>query len=678
MTREQAMKELEEINKKLDAERTMDPRGPAGAFSEPVVMGDRPPAAPAEPTTMQSVGEALIPSAASMAGGVAGARAVAPVAAMMPHPALKVGTEVLGAVAGAGLAGAGADLTVQGVKKTLGLPGAPDSIDEALNMSLKRGSDEAMGEVWGQGIGAATSKLLPFRKAVTPESAELFKTQGDRLRAAYESIGGAPLMEETRAIYNPMRWLQPVGSELEDHAVVKRLKAAGVDPEAARKVALGGGMQPSEIDNSTFSKLWGITENTKVSPDLKYDVARSKLMHVASLEDLGTKFADQIPPEKVGQVVSGALQGRFDTLNAARRVAMNAIDDELPDMQMVILQGLKKRMPKDLAGGELVQGLPDAVSFGGVQDARMKLGSMLHDTRLDPTQKAQVGWLIDRLDGATRDSLPAELKGRFQKWTDADREANRGTFDNAFVRGLLQKEPIARKYANTIINNADAESFGKLETALRGAPDGEKIIGQVKGAIGDRFLSAASKDGVLQPAKLHLALGTEAKGYGKHFLNATMGPDYVKNLEGFATSMDTINDAAKRAGHFVGMGRGVLTLAAASNGLRNVYNGQMSSTDALTVAAALFAPTAVSKMLTSRTAGKLLTKAAENVAAGRNPRTTARLAGRALELAGLDTDTVLGGMGILPQEQAASAQQQMNVVQGQAPPMTGGAPTPVM
>jgi len=86
----------------------------------------------------------------------------------------------------------------------------------------------------------------------------------------------------------------------------------------------------------------------------------------------------------------------------------------------------------------------------------------------------------------------------------------------------------------------------------------------------------------------------------------------------------------------------------------------------------------ISKALTSTTHAKILMKVAENVAAGRNPKTTARLAARVLEYADMAPEDWLKGWGVLPQEQEDFARMRQQAMQGQAPPLTGGQPLPTM
>jgi len=439
-------------------------------------------------------------------------------------------------------------------------------------------------------------------------------------------------------------------------------------------------------------------------PDEAYEKARAKLLHYSTLEDLGSRFADQLPPEQMGATVIGALNGRFDNLNGARELAMNTLREKLPVDLKLDISGFKQSLgaPVPLKGGSktglslsglpaaptskrpgagLILNLPDQATFEQINKQRTALASMARDTRIPQAQRDDIKNMVWELDNVTRDALPVRQRGFFRKYTQTDDEMNKAGFDNSFVLGLLRKEENARLYAEKIIKNKDAANFGRLETALKGAPDGPRIIGQVKSSIAERFFEGAvNQHGILDPSQLTAALGTQTKGYGKYFLEATLGPEYVEGLGRYIKAMNTIDDATAKAGNVVRAGATLAGSAFSINSLLRGAPGVAGATVPATIAAAVFSPAVVSKALTHPIASKLLIKTAENVAAGRNPMTTARLAGRVLEMTGVTLESLYPDQVITPKQQAAATVQRgvvgAGVPTGQPLPATGGAMVP--
>ena len=693
MTREEAIRQLEKINAQLDANRVVQnvQGGPAGAFVNPggagtTVTGERPPVLPPEKGGLQKVSEFAVPAGMAMVGASRAVAATAPLAAEASavSPLLGGAVTVGSAMAGAYAGGAGGSLTMDGAKRALNLPGAPDSFDEAMQTAAGEGSDQMWGELWGQGAGKVLSGLSPYRRAVGEESANLFKQQATRLRSAYEEIAGSPLMENKRTWWNPMRWKKPA-SELDDAAVVSRLEAQGLDPEAARKVALTGGLLPSRIENSTFSKLWGIVSNSKTAIDPKvtlYNEARTKLMSEAALQDLGTSFTKMVPPEQLGEVIHGALNKQFDVLTGARQLASNAIGFNVPAGTKFDVSALKKAMPADIAGGGLLNMAPDRLTWENVQGIRSNLGKMAHDGDLSDVARGQAKWLADRLDERVTAGLKdvdPRLAKQYKAFAKSDDAIHAEGYNDKFVLGMLKENPGGmRAYADKIIKSADVGNFQKLERAMSKVEGGEQIMANLRGSISDKIVGAAAPNGTLQPHKLMGVLGTESKGYGRYFFNSTMGPEYIQNWDNFAKVMDTVNDAAHKAGNAIGGVRGIATAGTTYGAISNMFHGGGSAMDYAYIATALGAPTVISKALTSTTHAKILMKVAENVAAGRNPKTTARLAARVLEYADMAPEDWLKGWGVLPQEQEDFARMRQQAMQGQPPPLTGGQPMPTM
>jgi hypothetical protein len=707
--RERALKKLAEVDAELNqlgpvppAPTGMAAAGPTGQPED--VLRKTVPVVPSGKSTTQKVVEAGAPIVTTMYGAAKGAEYAAPIAARVPTPMGKAVVIGAGAVAGAATAGLGTELTIQGVQATMDLPGAPDSIDDAYQRAVSETFGQGEAELVGRTIlGPITSRLAPFRRAMNPESAVLMKTMANRVRSAYEEIGGKTMVEDTRRWWNPGRIAAPLETELRDDAVYARLRDAGLDPEAARRVAITGGAQPSRLDTSITSKFWDRVSGSKMVPDEAYEQARGKLLHFATLNDLGTSFADQLPPERMGRTVIAALNGRFDTLNAVRQTAMNTLEDKLPTGLKLDISDLRKSMgatasvkgPSGMTiagvptgpatkqpGAKQILALPDNATFDQVQKVRAALGNMARDTRnYDPAARAELKLRIQELDNATRDALPVRLRSTFRKWTSADDDVNKAGFDSHFVAGMLRKEENALLYANKIIDNKDAENFGKLEAALKGTPDGARIIGTVRGAIAERFFAGSvNKHGILEPSYLHTALGTSTKGYGKYFLEATLGPQYVKTLNQYIQAMQTVDKAIAKAGSTVRVG---MTLAGAVTGVAGLMRsapGITTGSMTPTIVAAIFSPAVVSKVLSNPMASKLLVKTAENVAAGRNPMQTARLATRVLDAAGMTPEAALsyaiGGKALTPRQKAAEMVQQGMVSGGQPPALTGGAPLP--
>jgi len=449
--------------------------------------------------------------------------------------------------------------------------------------------------------------------------------------------------------------MAPRETELTNPAVVRRLQAAGLDPEKAREVAITHGLKPSEVDYGIMSRWWNQLSGTKLKPDEGYERARAELLHVASMNDFGVTFAQSLPPEALGEAVHKAVWGRYDTLNGARKMAMQTLDDKLPEGLKLDMTSFKRSLgihPPVKMGGvmirppsskaatrhpayDLAYSLPDQASFSDVENTRTAIATMLRDqrTKKSPSELADIEGLLKQFDDHTAKALPPGYKNDYRKFARADNNRNKDLLDGAFVSGLLQHKPTMRKFADEIIGNTDIDSFRQLEKVVATQPEANRTIASLKSSIAERFMSKAAPNGIIEPNKLLTGLGSQTEGYGKAFIDTVLGPQYSKNYIRFAKTMDEVNTAASKAGQTI---RGVSTVAGVAAGVQGLFRGApgMSGHMAAVIGTALFSPVVLERMLTSPQGAKLLMKTAENVATGRSPMTTARLAGRVLEQAG--------------------------------------------
>jgi hypothetical protein len=535
----------------------------------------------------------------------------------------------------------------------MSLPGAPDSVDTALQAGSDEFWNSAMGELWGRTLfGAPMTSLSPYRRAVTPESAERMREMSARIRGAYEQIGGAKLVEDVRARWNPGRFFVPLETELNNTAVVKRLVDAGLDPKKAREVALSNGLKPSEIDHNILSRWWQQVGATKVKPDEAYERTTATLLQAANMKDFGTSFARALPPEDLGKAINLAVWKRYDTLTGARTAAMNTIDERLPPDLLLDMTGFKQTLgvhPGRKMGGvfirppssraatrhpafDIAYNLPDHASFKEIETTRTAIATMLRDQRVDksPAEIAELEKVLANFDDMTAKAMPTGHRANYRRFARADNERNRELYDAEFVAGLLVEKPTLRIYAQEIIDNKDIDSFRQLEKVLAKHPDGKQIIGSLKSAISEKFMVDAAPNGIIDPDKLIFGLGSQEHGYGKAFLDVVLGPQYGKNYKRYMTTMQEVNQAASNAGATI---KGVTTMAGLVAGVKGLFRGApgMTGSAFAAIATALFAPKALEIALTSPYASRLLLKTAENVATGRNPMKAGRLAGRVLE-----------------------------------------------
>jgi len=684
-------KEQQEDLAKLEAKKAQvteaaqpKPMAAGGAFPDqgPDVAVPPPPAVPPSASTTQNVLESTARIAGPIAGSI-GAQSLAAetaAAATAISPPLGAAVYTGAAILGAGLGGAGTSLTLDAARKGLGLPGAPDSFDDWVHGASAAGMEEAYNETWSQGIGSVMTRLAPWRRFMTTESAEWMKEHGRRLREVYESIAQHPIMEDTRKWYSPYRLFTSAETELDKSWVVKNLEEEGLDPRTARNVAVTNGLLPSKIPNSTFRKFEGVMATSALTPDALYNTNRSILARASLIEDLGIKYADVLPREELGRAIHGALNDEFKLLTAARDEAMHGIEMNIwnnsslqlnPKALTVAqqidyskLKNLANRRNPDSAATKLINQLNTGSTFGQGQVIRNSLNEIAQNLDANDKERKLAAWYIERLDQATEKGLPSVPRQMYRKWSDADNEIYSKQYKSAYVHGLFhQVEPVAKEFADTIIDLGDAQSLKRLEIAVKDTPNGQQIIDSVRGHIKNSAISGAVDMGeVINPKKLPKILGQWDAGYTKEFLNATLGREYGDNLRKYTKVMNLIDDTAASTSQALSWGR-VMTYGTLTTSLANFLGlanyTQTGFAGVGTLAITMFAPEVVNKILSSKTASRFMLKAAENVAKGYAPKYTTRLAVRALNEVGLSPEELLRKYGLLAPDEIARRQKEL-------------------
>jgi hypothetical protein len=624
---------------------------------------------PAGGTGFANVARALPATIASFKGAEKGATTAAKLLEEAPIP--KVAKAALVAGAAITSAGVSAGTATTALEEAKRLTGVGDDRSDSFSQSLDRGFDAAkdysLAEFWGR-VNSGVVGVVGFRPRITPESMANMEQQKNRFRAIYEKTAGTPLLEDPRSYWNPMRYVKPMSTELDDTQVVKRLKAAGYDPEVARSLAINGGAMGDLLDNSLYESLQRMVGNSKASRNV--NATRGQMMQ-DGIRDLGSQWGSVLPPEDIGKAVYKAVKGDFSTLAATRQLGMNSIDSALaPDFKF---RGKwLKAGVKDLGGPEgLVAGLSDTPTFMEVQQARENLGAIMHDETRTAAERAVAAAQAKRLDQKVRNQLPPGIRDDYRSWAGADDEINRRQFNQKFVQGLMTNPKSFKAYANQILAKGDLTNFKQFEAAA-----GPQLADQVRANIWDRVTNGAvEQGGVMRPDLMRSQLYAQGK-YGKTFLEGVMGKKVVVDYEGFASAMEKLNDKAHQMGMgAIGTGK-IATVSGMVNVIENAFKGKLGGPNTQLVAAMLGVPAITSRILASPTATKWAIKIAQETAKGTNPARVSRATGYLMTAAGLDPGDILAHAGVqVPQPFQTAGQLSRQIGFGPMGPQTGNPMT---
>jgi hypothetical protein len=581
-------------------------------------------------------------AAGAYAAGKAGA-AVEEATQGLPHPA----PEILagGAAALAGFAGtAGTELALQEAKRRLGLDSESDSFSESLAHSLAAGSDTAMAEVWGRGVidPMLQRTIVPYRPKYTPEEqANLTEMQG-RLRGMYEKLTGRPTGEIN---WSPSKTNRSVEQSIEETDAARRLQATlGINPDEARKVAMGGPLNMAEAtDNGLYGWLQKVVNNSSMGRKYleRYRGTRAKMLQMAA-NDLGSHFGEVVDPERLGEVISNAVDGKFSVLNGTRRQGVNAVQSMLPEG--FTLDGKRIKMglsTLDQGPGSLVAHLTDSPTFAEVQQVREHLGSMAHDLSLSPEVQENARLAAERLDHRTASQLPAGADTHYRTWTKADDAMNESQLNTEFVRGLMGQSGSYDKYAERIIKSKNLRNFQAFEAAV-----GPDVANNVRAAIWKKVAAGATQGETLRPEFMMDQLYKDGK-YGKTFLDGVMGTETTGAYERLARGMQTLNTRMQETGEGrIGTGP-MATTAGLGAGIGSyLANKGFTGNQAKLVAALLGTPALLGRIMTNPHAADLAAKLAEGVANKVGPMRLSRITGYIMEASGITPEEALMSSGV--------------------------------
>ena len=344
----------------------------------------------------------------------------------------------------------------------------------------------------------------------------------------------------------------------------------------ARKVVLQGGMTSADLlDNTPYSILQAVSEGSFSGKKYmqKYQGTRSKLFELWA-GDLADEFATALPEEKLGQSVAGALNGNFNFPNAVMTSAMNNVKSLLrPDFK-INMQGVKtyfknQGISANSPVGQMIYEQPNTSTFDAVSAIRRNLSSMIHAQDQDPQIKAEAQRVAKTLDKSMYKQLPLEVRDHYHLASQADDVLNEGQFRTKFVQQMLGREEGYRQYGKYLLKNNDVANFDKLEAAV-GKGEADKVRRGLSEVV---LQNAILPDGTMNPASLHQAVNEHGQ-YGRYFLESTLGPQWMKNVDTMKKSMDTLLQTAKGRS-LSDMGLGSLKYASVAPLIWDAYHGSI-------------------------------------------------------------------------------------------------------
>jgi len=643
MDREEALKRFLEARDAL--QQQYDPtQGPGKAFVGTDAPTPRTVDLPDLSAPAQDLPGMALSVGAGYAGEKGGAKAFEMAADLVPEkyrPAAKLASKVLGAGGAAFLT----DLGWQNLRRKLGTVDAPDNFEQTKAIATKTAIDQMAGGLWGEALARVGERTSLVNK-MTDEKAQLMGTIQDALKRTYERIGGAPLVEDMRWRWNPMRILKPLETELNDSAVVQRLQDQGLDPKMARRVALQGGMTTADLlDSTPYIIMQSVAEGTASSHKYMQDYRGNRnRLYELMLEDLSNEFAAALPEEKMGEAVRAALNGNFNLPNALMTAGLQSVRSQINPKSTINVVGLRnyfKQQGLDANSpvAEMILSLPDNVSFDAIHRIRSNLSSLIHALDQDPRIVAEAKAVAKSLDKRMFKELPTGLDQHYLLSVQADDVLNEGQFKSKFVQNLLNNKQVDREFAKTLLRNSDVKSFRQMEAAAgRGAAD------NVRRALSESVIERGIEpDGSISPSGLHQALNEHGK-YGRYFYGATLGPQWIHNVEMIRDTTDALLEIAKGRS-LSDLGLGSLKYATVAPVIWDLYNKRIGWSTVAKFAAMTTVPKFLARIVTNPEATKTIVKATQMAKTGTNPRTFERLVARVAE-----------AVGFTPEELAAAAQ----------------------
>lgn len=602
-----------------------------------------------EPPDLSKPKQDLTGMALSVGTGMASESAALSYIHKLPIPTkYKLIADIGAGVIAGGMGAFAGDLGWQNARRAMGDVTGPDTFDEALAISAKTGSEQAAGGAWGPMLGAAVGKTS-LKSKVDDERLHFMKQVQDSMRRTYERIGGAPMLEDMRGRWNPMRIMKPFETELADSTVTAKFRNAGFsDPEMLRRVVQTGGHTTADLlDNTPYNVMQAVAEGSFSGKKFlqKYEGTRNKL-YEHMLEDLSDEFTSAIPEEYLGKSVAAAVNGNFNLPNAVMSAAMNNVKQYVKPTYKLNMRGVKtyfklNGIDETSPVGQMIHEQPNQTTFDAIYRLRSNLSSMMHALDTSPAVVAEAQRVAKTLDKSIAKQLPFEVQDHYKLAVGADDVLNQGQFKSKFVQGLLGKEEGLRAYGKYILQTNDVDNFRRLERAVGRGPADE-----VRRGISESVLQRAidPKDGSLSPAMLHQGLNEHGK-YGKYFLEATLGTPWMKNVETLQRSMETLLEAS-RGRSLSEMGLGSIKYASVAPLLWDVYHGQLDKKSLVEASLLFTGPKYLAKALTSPRAMANIERLSQMAATGTNPHRFSRLVARTAEAVGITPEVVAAAAGV--------------------------------
>jgi hypothetical protein len=570
--------------------------------------------------------------------------------------------------AGAIVAGAGAatltQLGLEETKRRLGLEGnTSDSMSESLAHALAAGTDVAMGEVWSQTMDPLMKGFaIPSKIQLSPEEQAAMTDTMGRMRGVYQKVTG----HDPPPSWNPYMNNGSAEDNIDATAAAGKLRAAGLDPREARFIAMGNPQTVAEANDGFLGQLFQkVANNSMIGQNAleKFRGTRDKMMRMA-VNDLGDRFGAVLPPEKLGDAILAAVNGKFRPLAAARQEASQMVSNALPPGYTMDGKSLRagfSSLTRD--ANSLVGSLGDSPFFSQVQDVRQKLSVLAHDmsdkTPAGDAARAQAAAAAGKLDERVVKQLPANLKKQYARFTSADMELAEGQFNTDFVKGLLNNKKGLYQYATKILNDGNADNFLKLEAAA-----GPEVANNVRAALWQRVANGAVKDEVVRPDLMNLQLNGQGK-LGRAFLETVMGKDTVNAYSSLALAQQTLQKRMQETGNARWVGLDAFATRAGLAGGISAYLGHSIPVKGAELIAGLFAPPVIAKLMTNPRAADFAQRLIHGAANRIGPGKLNRLVSYTLEALGDSPENIIAQSGMPGTMTLAEKRKQME--EGQLP-----------
>jgi hypothetical protein len=540
------------------------------------------------------------------------------------------GPLTVAAVLGSGLAQgavtAGWDL-LEGAK-------TKDAFNDAWGETGEGLKGAALGRFNGKLANLAANRLSNVRfidADIPPQTKELMDDVHKDMRAYYEKTAGAKISGERRSWYNPYRYFLGKGeTELDNTDTVENLRAAGLDPESARHIAIHGPATLADLsDRSLYRKLQQVTDRAITTSGARgrYVTTRNAMLN-GVINDMGNAYGQVLDPEELGRAINEAARGRFNTLNVAKAAGMSKLTNMLPEDWTYNPQALRfEKLDLTNPADNIVATLSRKrnLTADEYSKVRTSISQLANDPESPYAGRAQM--LGDKMDKTFMKQLPDDAsRAHFDSWRDVDTMMNKTQLDQEFARGLWKNMKGKEiPFAEQLIKDRNIGNFQRIERAL--GKDSPEVM-QLKRAVADRITDRAAdvEGGVsqLHPDRM-LAQLDDKGGIGAKYMDYTMGHNFSDRYRDYAKALTRFKEAGQSSGA-LSFTIGEAQAGAAYAGAKGLAAGSPGAIASVT--AMLLAPGYVAKALSQPDTSSLITRLAGVAARGDSPKLMARIAGR--------------------------------------------------